>query len=420
MLAQVKLSHRRSTESTTLDSYEPLVGNALIEEIRRLAAGLKGVRICNINATASGGGVAELLSREIPILQDIGVNADWRVIHGDKKFFEITKAFHNALQGGKFELTSESSREYLEHNKASAEGLDTDYDIYVVHDPQPTAIRHFAPPNRAKWIWRCHIDSSSPNPQVWNFLRTYVEAYDAAIFTMKAFCPSDLRMERLAFIAPAIDPLSTKNMELPRDLCRRVISDSGIDLDEPLLLQVSRFDPWKDPLGVIEAYRLVKKSHPGVQLALIGAMAGDDPEGWKILETIDAEALKDSDLHVYTNLTGVGNMEVNAFQCGADLVIQKSLKEGFGLVVSEALWKRKAVVAGRAGGIPMQFPPEYNGYLVDSVEDCAEKLLYLLDHPEQADAFGKAGRERVGKQFLLPRLIRDQLKLFSEILQSGK
>jgi trehalose synthase len=420
VLAQVKLSHRRSTESTTLDSYEPFVGKALIEEIRHLAEGFKGLRICNVNATASGGGVAELLSREIPILQDLGVKADWRVIHGDKKFFEITKAFHNALQGAKFELAREDSQEYLDHNKTSAENLDTEYDIYIVHDPQPAAIRHFAPPNHAKWIWRCHIDSSSPNPQVWGFLRPYVEAYDAAIFTMQAFRPADLQMKRTAFIAPAIDPLSTKNMELPRELCRRVISDSGIDLEEPLLLQVSRFDPWKDPLGVIEAYRQLKKSRPGVQLALIGAMAGDDPEGWKILEAIDAEALNDPDLHVYTNLTGFGNMEVNAFQCGADLVIQKSLKEGFGLVVSEALWKRRAVVAGRAGGIPMQFPPEYDAYLVNSVEECAQKLLYLLDHPDQAEAFGKAGRKRVAKNFLLPRLVRDQLKLFGEVLQSQK
>jgi trehalose synthase len=251
---------------------------------------------------------------------------------------------------------------------------------------------------------------------VWGFLRTYIETYDAAVFTMDIFRPPDLQMGRLAFIPPAIDPFATKNMELPLDLCRRAIADSGINLREPLLLQVSRFDAWKDPLGVIQAYRLVKEKRPGVQLALVGAMAGDDPEGWTILETINAEAAKDPDLHVFTNLTGVGNMEVNAFQRGADVVIQKSLREGFGLVVSEALWKEKALVAGAAGGIPMQFPKGYSEYLIHSIEECAGKVLYLLDHPEEAGSFGRAGREKVRSQFLLPRLIRDELQLFTDVI----
>ena len=250
---------------------------------------------------------------------------------------------------------------------------------------------------------------------MWQFLRPYVEAYDATVFTMEAFRPPDLS-NHVVFIPPAIDPFATKNMDLPADVCRRAIADSGINLREPLLLQVSRFDPWKDPLGVIQAYRLVKEQRPGVQLALIGAMAGDDPEGWEILETIQHEALEDPNLHVFTNLTGVGNMEVNVFQRGADLVIQKSLKEGFGLVVSEALWKEKAVVAGAAGGIPMQFPAAYQEYLVNSVEECAEKLMYLLDHPEEAADFGREGRKRVAEEFLLPRLIRDELRLIKSLV----
>jgi trehalose synthase len=336
-----------------------------------------------------------------------------------REFFTVTKGFHNALQGGEFRVTSSIAEEYLEHNRLSAEMLDEPYDVYIVHDPQPAAARHFKDSDRGKWIWRCHIDSSTPNPEVWQFLRPYIEAYDAAVFTMQAFLPPDLHMSRVVFIPPAIDPLATKNIELPHDLCLRVIADSGLDLRQPILLQVSRFDPWKDPLGVIHAYRLVKDKRPGVQLALVGAVAGDDPEGWAILEKINEESAGDPDIYVFTNLTGVGNMEVNAFQRGVDLIIQKSLKEGFGLVVSEALWKGKSVVAGAAGGIPMQFPPGYDDYLVGSVEACAEKLLFLLDHPQVAADFGGAGREKVRQEFLLPRLVRDELlRLIQQILNA--
>jgi trehalose synthase len=236
------------------------------------------------------------------------------------------------------------------------------------------------------------------------------------VFTMEEFCPPDLKAPRTVFIPPALDALSTKTMDLPEEVYKRALANSGVDLNRPLLLQVSRFDPWKDPLGVIKAYRLVKEKRPEVQLALVGAMAGDDPEGWRMLETINAESAKDRDMYVFTNLTGVGNMEVNAFQRGADIVIQKSLREGFGLVVSEALWKERPVVAGRAGGIPMQFPQRYDGYLVADVEGCAQRVLSLLDDVEERKALGKAGRERVRQRFLLPRLMRDELKLVKEVI----
>ncbi len=400
MLQQISVSRNCCSESIEIENYRPLVGDELVAEIQDLAASLKGVRVCEINATASGGGVAELLSRQLPVYMALGVHTDWRIIHGDKEFFTITKQFHNAMQGAEIPLTKTMKSKYLKQNQASAKLLEAQYDVYMVHDPQPAALREFQEASNAKWVWRCHIDSATPNPEVWQFLRPYVEAYDATVFTMEAFRPPDLS-NHVVFIPPAIDPFATKNMDLPADVCRRAIADSGINLREPLLLQVSRFDPWKDPLGVIQAYRLVKEQRPGVQLALIGAMAGDDPEGWEILETIQHEALEDPNLHVFTNLTGVGNMEVNVFQRGADLVIQKSLKEGFGLVVSEALWKEKAVVAGAAGGIPMQFPTAYQEYLVNSVEECAEKLMYLLDHPEEAADFGREGRKRVAEEFLL-------------------
>ncbi len=411
MLPKVAIGRHCCAQSTDIENYRPLVGDPLIDELKGLAAELSGIRLCHINSTAAGGGVAELLGREIPLLQALGLAADWRLIHGDPEFFQVTKGFHNALQGGVFPLTREAQETYLEHNRASAELLEGDYDVSIVHDPQPAALRHFARARKGVWIWRCHIDSSDPNPEVWAFLRPFIEEYDAVVFTLEAFRPLDLQVGRVAFIPPAIDPLSTKNMELPEEICRRALADSGLDLNRPILLQVSRFDPWKDPLGVIRVYRLVKEVRPKVQLALVGAMAGDDPEGWALLEAVNEEAARDEDLYVFTNLTGVGNMEVNAFQRGADLVIQKSLKEGFGLVVSEALWKGKAVVAGKAGGIPLQVPPEYRQYLVTSVEECAEKVLDLLDHPGIRAAFGRAGREWVREHFLLPRLVRDELAL---------
>jgi trehalose synthase len=416
MLPQVVVGRHCCAQSTNPANYRPLVGDDLIDELQQLARSLAGVRICQINATAAGGGVAELLGAEIPILQAMGVNADWRLIHGDAPFFEVTKAFHNALQGADLDLTETIKQTYLDRDRACAEMVEGSYDVYIVHDPQPAALKHFVRRNNARWIWRCHIDSSQPNPQVWSFLKPFIEEYDAVVFTMEEFCPPDLKASRRVFIPPAIDPLSTKNMDLPEEICKRALANSGVDLRRSLLLQVSRFDPWKDPLGVINAYRLVKEKCPEVQLALVGAMAGDDPEGWRMLETINTESAKDRDIYVFTNLTGVGNMEVNAFQRGADVIVQKSLKEGFGLVVSEALWKQRPVVAGRAGGIPMQFPEAYRDYLVNDVEECANKVLELLEDAPKRTAFGKAGQEKVRREFLLPRLIRDELKLIKEIL----
>ena len=417
-LPKVAVGRHLSSESVNLETYRSWVGDALTDEIRELSKELQGVRICNVNATATGGGVAELLSRVIPVHLALGIPTEWRLIYGDKDFFTITKSFHNALQGAKLHLTEETKRSYLEHNRQSAEMLPDDYDVFIVHDPQPAAIRHFKnSANRHKWIWRCHIDSSAPNREVWEFLHPYVQEYDAAVFTMKAFQPADLDLSRIVFIPPAIDPVSTKNMELPAEVCHRAIGEMGVDLHRPLLAQISRFDPWKDPLGVIRAYRIVKESRPEIQLAMLGAMAGDDPEAWGILDQINAEAADDPDLYVFTNLTGIGSMEVNAFQRAADVVLQKSLREGFGLVVAEAFWKSRPVVAGHAGGIPMQFPAGYDDYLVESVEDCAAKTLRLLENRELAERFGRAGQEKIRAEFLLPRLIRDELRLIKDVLR---
>jgi trehalose synthase len=416
MLPKVSMGRHCSAMSTNVENYRPLVGDELIDEVTALARELNGLRICHINSTPFGGGVAELLSRYLPLLQALGVSADWRLIHGRPEFFAVTKTFHNALQGGHYRLQDEERTLYLHVNEQSAKLIEMDYDLFIVHDPQPAAIRHFAGPRKARWIWRCHIDSSAPDPGMARFLQPYLEEYDAAVFTLPEFVPPGFTFKRVVFIAPAIDPLATKNMQLPMDLCKRAMADSGVDLNRPLLLQVSRFDPWKDPLGVIQAYRLVKREIPGVQLALIGAMAGDDPEGWTLFDRVEETAANDPDILVFTNLGGVGSMEVNVFQRGCDVVIQKSLREGFGLVVSEALWKEKPVVAGRAGGIPMQFPEEFQRYLIDTVEDCAAQIIHLLRHPGERADFGRAGRERIRRQFLLPRLVRDELRLIKSMV----
>ena len=416
MLPKISVSRRCGAMLANVQNYRMLISDELSEELASLARDLKDVRICHVNSTAFGGGVAELLSRYLPMLQALGIQADWRLIHGQPEFFTVTKAFHNALQGGHYALGEEQQALYLGVNERSAQELSDDHDVYIVHDPQPAALRHFAGARNAKWIWRCHIDSSSPDEQVSGFLRPYLEEYDAVVFTMSEFLLPGLRAQRAAFIAPAIDPLATKNMDLSQDLCRRAIRDSGVDPSRPLLVQVSRFDPWKDPLGVIQAYRLVKKDIPDVQLALIGAMAGDDPEGWELLDRVEEEAAGDPNMFVFTNLAGVGSMEVNVFQRGCDVVIQKSIREGFGLVVSEAFWKEKPVVAGYAGGIPMQYPEGFETNLVESVEACAERVIELLRQPGYRGAFGRAGREHVRKNFLLPRLVRDELRLIKQLV----
>ncbi len=415
VLPKVSVGRHSGATLLDIDSYRPLVGDELIDEVVSLARALASVRVCHLNSTSFGGGVAELLARTVPLMNALGLQVDWRLLHARPEFFAITKSLHNALQGAPHTLSYDELEVYFEVNRESAALLETDYDVIVVHDPQPAAVRHFSRA-RARWIWRCHIDTSAPNPEVAGFLKPLLEEYDALVFTLREFLLPDLAAERVDFIAPAIDPLATKNMDLPLYLCKQAIADAGIDVRRPLLLQVSRFDPWKDPLGVIQTYRLVKQEVPEVQLALIGAIAGDDPEGWHLLERVQEAVAADRDLFVFTNLGGVGSMEVNVFQRGCDVVIQKSMREGFGLVVSEALWKEKPVVAGRAGGIPIQFPPGYGDYLVTSVEACAARLLDLLRKPGFRAEFGRAGREHVRRHFLLPRLVRDELRLVADIL----
>jgi trehalose synthase len=340
----------------------------------------------------------------------LGLQADWKVIFGDEKFFNITKSFHNALQGGAFILDDSEKEDYLSYNTRNAQLLEEQYDYVIVHDPQPLALLHFKGMGNAKWIWRCHIDTSEPNLDVWDFLRPFVQEYDAAIFTMDSFVPPNLQASKVFMIPPAIDPLSPKNMPISANFCRKVISWVGVDLQKPLLTQVSRFDPWKDPEGVIDVYRMVKEDIPDLQLALVGSMALDDPEAWHIYSRISEYGKGDPDAYVFTNLTGVGNIEVNAFQQLSQVIIQKSIREGFGLVVSEALWKETPVVAGRTGGIPLQIEDSVSGFLCESTEDYAHRVSYLLQNRQEAQAMGERGKEKVREQFLMPRLIANELR----------
>jgi len=400
----------------SLEDYYPIVGEEAIAEIRQLAASLRGARVAHINATAYGGGVAEILYTLVPLMRDAGLAADWWVIEGADEFFNVTKAFHNGLQGADIPLTAGMREIYERYNRRNAAAFSPEgYDFIVVHDPQPAALRALLGRRHSHWIWRCHIDTSTPNQAFWDYLRPFVEEYDAAIFTLREFVAHGLQLPHIAIIPPSIDPLSPKNREISEDELQGTMARFGVDSSRPLLVQVSRFDPWKDPLGVIDAYRLVKREVPEAQLALVGSMAADDPEGWFFYDRTLRHAGEDYDIHVLHNFHGVGAAEVNAFQRAADVVIQKSTREGFGLVVTEALWKEKPVVGGRAGGIPLQVIDGETGFLVESVEECAEKALYLLQHPEESARMGKRAREHVRENFLITRHLRDYLKLFHQL-----
>jgi len=398
-----------------LSQYEPIVGEETLQEIRELATPLRGARVAHVNATTYGGGVSELLRSLVPLYRGLGIHCDWKIISGRPDFFAVTKSFHNALQGSPYELTRSAQETYLMWNTRNAQLLEEEYDFIVIHDPQPAAIRYFKGRAGARWIWRCHIDTSAPNEAVLNFMLPFLLEYDAIVFTMDSFVPPPLRNQKLATITPAIDPISPKNMALPAPLCEEIRAWRGIDPRRPLVTQVSRFDPWKDPMGVIDVYRMVRKEVPGLQLALLSTIAHDDPEVWDIYRVLVDEVRGDDDIHLLTNLIGVGDMEVNIFQLCSDVVLQRSIREGFGLVVSETIWKGTPVVANRAGGIPLQMGDGVGGFLVDSTEECAERTLYLLRHRQEARKLGLAGRERVRQRFLITRLLADELRLLSSL-----
>lgn len=400
----------------SLDAYGGVVPEAILEELRGLAGELSGARVLHISATPYGGGVSELLRSAVPLLNDLGLSVEWSVMPGRESFFHATKALHNGLQGSPVPLTPDEQAAYLDCSREAAVRLEDGYDFIVVHDPQPAALLStYRGHTEARWVWRCHIDTSEPNPEVWEFLAPLLAPYDAAVFTMSQFVPPGFPVARVETIPPAIDPLSPKNFPLAGQTARQILDWIGIDPHGRLVTQVSRFDLWKDPIGVIDAYRMVREEAPDLQLALVGSMALDDPEGWQVYREVSDHAAGDPRIHLYTNFTGASNVEVNAFQRMSEVVVQKSIREGFGLVVSESLWKETPVVAGRAGGIPMQMPPGTGGILISTVEECAAALARLLGERELAHELGRSGREHVRERFLLPRLLRDELRLFSRI-----
>ncbi|MBE0428599.1 MAG: glycosyltransferase [Thermoleophilia bacterium] len=412
MLQEVHVGHK------SLADYQSVVVPPLIDEIREIARELEGARVLHINATSFGGGVAEILYTLVPLMRDVGLETDWRVIMAAQEYYESTKVIHNALQGNPIGLTDAQKETYELHNKIAAESLGGGFDFIIIHDPQPVMIRHFAGDLGAKWIWRCHIDTSTPNQTVAEYLTPYISGYDTALFTLNDYVFQDLDMP-IRVISPAIDPLSTKNMALSPEDADYVVSQFGIEPDRPLMLQISRFDPWKDPLGVIDAYRIVKEKYASVRLALVGSMATDDPEGWTFFTKTVEHAGDDSDILILTNLNNVGNLEVNAFQSRADLIIQKSIREGFGLTISEALWKAKPTVGGNVGGIPSQLEDGLTGFLVSSPEECAKRCIKILEDPPGAKVMGRRGKEHVRAHYLTPRLLRDYLKMFIELKGAG-
>ncbi|MBD0338522.1 MAG: glycosyltransferase [Thermoleophilia bacterium] len=403
----------------SLGDYATIAARGLMHEIRRLAEPLAGKRVVHLSATAFGGGVAEINYTLVPLMADAGLDVEWRIIHGADEFYDVTKRIHNALQGEPGGLTAQQRETFGRYQRLNAERFGGDYDFVIVHDPQPAGMIDAAGDSTAKWIWRCHIDLSSPNPEVLDFLVPSIRRYDAAIFHLEDYVPGGAGLPASYIWPPAIDPLAPKNMALSAEDAAYIVDQFGVDVSRPLLTQVSRFDPWKDPLGVIDAYRLVKARHPDVQLALVGSMAHDDPEGWDYYNRTVAHAGGDPDIFILSNLNNVGSVEVNAFQVHSAAVIQKSVREGFGLTVSEALWKARPTVAGRVGGIVVQVDDGVTGWLVGSPQECARACVEILDDPAAARELALRGKEHVRRRFLMPRLLRDWLALFNRLAGSG-
>lgn len=388
-----------------IDNYISIVDQSVIDDLKLLAEKLKGKVIQQINSTSVGGGVAEILNRVVPLLKELGVDTRWDLIKGGEQFFEVTKKFHNALHGRPQDLTQHDFDIFLETSQKNIEEVNIYGDILFIHDPQPIALIKKKSEN--KWIWRCHIDLSNPHPKVWNFLKDFIMNYDSVVFSAPGF--SQKLPIRQFLISPSIDPLSEKNKELPQETIDSVLKKYNISQDKPIITQISRFDRLKDPLGVIEAYLQVKK-YINCQLILAGGTATDDPEGLKVFAEVKEKAKLDQDIHIL--LLAHNDIEINALQRASTVIVQKSIKEGFGLTVAEALWKAKPVVASNVGGIPLQIKHKYSGLLCHSIEGAAFAIKQLLNSPEYAKKLGENGKEHIKNNFLLTRHLRDYMLLF--------
>lgn len=391
-----------------LQDYEPVVGRSVIEELRILANELAGKIVQNVNSTYIGGGVSEILEHMVPLLNQLGVDARWDVVTGNEEFFEVTKKFHNALHGKDEKITRKDFSIFREVTKRNLEEMHLYGDIMFIHDPQPVGLIEKKKEGNSRWIWRCHIDISRPDMKVWKFLRNYVVDYDAAVFSEPNFSQK-LRIRQF-FISPSIDPLSDKNKELDQSFIQQVLKEYGLTSDKPMILQVSRYDRLKDPVGVIDAFEIVKRSID-CQLVLAGGTASDDPESDEVLEEVRMRAEGNKDIHVLL-IPPESDLEINALQRAATIIMQKSLKEGFGLTISEALWKAKPVVASAVGGIPLQIRNKFTGLLCHSVEGAAYDLRQLLSNPDFAQSLGKNGREHVRQNFLITSHLKNYLLMF--------
>lgn len=387
------------------EDYIPIVGEGIVNDLRLLAAKLKGKVIQNINSTSVGGGVAEILNCMLPLLKDLDIDARWDLIKGGEQFFEVTKKFHNALHGRSENINEKDFEIFMETSQKNIDEVNTYGDIVFVHDPQPIVLIKKKAAN--KWIWRCHIDVSRPNHKVWQFLRGFIDSYDSSVFSSPSF--SQQLPIRQFLVAPSIDPLSDKNKELPQEVIDSTLKKYDIPRDKPIITQISRFDRLKDPLGVIKAYKQVKR-YNDCRLVLAGGGASDDPEGLNVLAEVREEAKGDPNIHIL--LLPQNDIEINALQRASTVIIQKSIKEGFGLTVAEALWKAKPVVASNVGGIPLQIKHKYSGLLCHSIEGASFAIKQLLNSPDYAKRMGENGREHIRNSFLITRHLRDYILLF--------
>lgn len=409
--------------SKSIEEYRGLIGHEAVSEIEKLAAPLRGARVLHLNATAHGGGVAELLPTLVGLKRGLGIEAEWHALSGNDAFFEVTKKLHNGLQGMDIEFSPGLRGLYLSTLEQNTEAFKEDWDFVVVHDPQPAGLVGLLDGRRTgHWMWRCHIDTSTPGGAAIDFLAPYMGGFELAIFTLPDYAAPRLSPKRTEFVYPSIDPLAPKNQALSPAEARQILAKRfEIDAKRPLMTQVSRYDPWKDPLGVIDVYRTVKQRVKDVQLALVGNLADDDPEGVEYHARAVQHAGDDPDIHVLSTLDRLSQddlthaLEVNAFQTGSDVVVQKSTREGFGLVVTEAMWKCSPVVGGRVGGIVHQIEDGVTGYLVSDADECADRVAKLLKDPDHRREMGKKARESVRQRFLTPRHLADYLRIFQSL-----
>jgi len=412
------------TTPKSMEKYRPIVGDKVVDELKALAAPLQGARVLHLGVTAFGTGIAELLGSLAPLMDAVGLKTDWQVIRTGTEFADVSRAMYSALGGFFVPWSPEMENTWLSYSILNARLFDEQYDYVVVHDPQPAAILHEivrleGGRPAGKWIWHCHLDLTEAQMEVWDLLKPYVSEYDAAVFASKEWVKSDVDVPSIVVIPPAIDPMSSKNMEVSQATIQSVLEQHGLDPQRPIISQVSRFDQWNDPLGVIDAYRLAKQQVPELQLVLVASMITSDPESWSYYERCVRRAGEDYDIHLLSQLNDIGNTEINVFQRAADVVVQKSIRKGFGLGIAEALWKGRPVVAGRVGGFPLQVIDGITGYLVSSVAECSEKVVYLLRHPDVAHQMGQTGRDYIRENRLITRFLRDYLQLFGSLRYGG-